>query len=48
MMVAFSMGLQDFEDKDVTTLCLNGMKYAVRVACIFGLAVSLHHTLRLF
>nr|CAB3222754.1 brefeldin A-inhibited guanine nucleotide-exchange protein 1 [Phallusia mammillata] len=40
IMVAFSMGLQDFEDKEVTTLCLNGMKYAVRIACIFGLSLE--------
>nr|XP_009862113.1 brefeldin A-inhibited guanine nucleotide-exchange protein 1 isoform X1 [Ciona intestinalis] len=40
LMVAFSMGLQDFEDKQVTSLCLDGMRYAVRVACIFGLSLE--------
>ena len=39
MLVTLSMGLQDFEDKEVTTLCLEGLKSAVRVACIFGLTV---------
>ncbi|CAK8690782.1 unnamed protein product [Clavelina lepadiformis] len=40
VMVAFSMGLQDFEDQAVTTLCLNGMKHGVRVACVFGLSLE--------
>ena len=40
VLVTLSMGLQDFEDREVTTLCLEGLKFAVRVACIFGLTVS--------
>jgi brefeldin A-inhibited guanine nucleotide-exchange protein len=34
-LAAFSVGLQDCDDTDIASLCLEGIKCAIRVACIF-------------
>ena len=34
-LAAFSVGLQDCDDTDIASLCLDGIRCAVRVACIF-------------
>ena len=40
-MVAFSIAFHDkFEDKESTLMCLKGFQYSIRIACIFGLSVS--------
>lgn len=34
-LAAFSVGLQDCDDADIASLCLEGIKCAIRIACIF-------------
>ncbi|PAA89773.1 hypothetical protein BOX15_Mlig000993g4 [Macrostomum lignano] len=34
-LAAFSVGLQDTDDHDISTLCLEGIRSAIRIACIF-------------
>ena len=34
-LAAFSVGLQNCDDVDISSLCLDGMRCAIRVACIF-------------
>lgn len=34
-LAAFSVGLQDCDDTDIANLCLEGIRCAIRVACIF-------------
>lgn len=38
-MAAFSVGLQDCDDQEVASLCLEGIRCAIRIACIFNLQV---------
>jgi len=40
VLAAFSIGLQDNEDNNLITLCLDGMRCAIRVACIFQLQLE--------
>ncbi|XP_039591026.1 brefeldin A-inhibited guanine nucleotide-exchange protein 2-like [Polypterus senegalus] len=35
LLAAFSVGLQDCDDQDVVALCLEGIRCAIRIACIF-------------
>ncbi|KAH0816150.1 hypothetical protein GEV33_006641 [Tenebrio molitor] len=39
-LAAFSVGLQDCDDPEVVTLCLNGIECAIRVACIFHMTLE--------
>ena len=36
-LAAFSIGLQDSDDEETAILCLEGIRYAIRIACIFQL-----------
>lgn len=38
-LAAFSVGLQDCDDTDVASLCLEGIRCAIRIACIFSIQV---------
>ncbi|XP_072016825.1 brefeldin A-inhibited guanine nucleotide-exchange protein 1-like [Amphiura filiformis] len=35
LIAAFSVGLQDCDDPEIASLCLDGMRCAIRIACIF-------------
>ncbi len=39
-LAAFSIGLQDSDDKQVVELCLNGIRCAIRISCIFHLELE--------
>lgn len=39
-LAAFSIGLQDSDDPKIVDLCLNGIRYAIRIACIFNLELE--------
>lgn len=39
-LAAFSVGLQDCDALDVAHLCLEGIRYAIRIACIFHLEME--------
>lgn len=39
-LAAFSVGLQDCDDPEVATLCLDGIRCAVRIACIFHMTLE--------
>lgn len=39
-LAAFSVGLQDCDDPEVATLCLEGIRLAIRIACIFRLELE--------
>ncbi|CAH8564731.1 unnamed protein product [Schistosoma turkestanicum] len=39
-LAAFSVGLQDSDALDVTHLCLEGIRYAIRIACIFHMELE--------
>ncbi|KAL3867743.1 hypothetical protein ACJMK2_040601 [Sinanodonta woodiana] len=39
-LAAFSVGLQDCDDQQVATLCLDGIRCAVRIACIFHMELE--------
>lgn len=39
-LAAFSVGLQDCDDSNIATLCLDGIRCAIRIACIFHMEVS--------
>ena len=41
-LAAFSVALQDSDDHEVVSLCLDAFRCAIRVACIFGLNVCLY------
>ena len=34
-LAAFSVGLQDCDDPEIASLCLDGIRCAIRIACIF-------------
>lgn len=40
LLAAFSVGLQDCDDPEIATLCLDGIRCAIRIACIFHLEVT--------
>ncbi|MBN3299867.1 BIG2 protein, partial [Amia calva] len=40
LLAAFSVGLQDCDDQEVASLCLEGIRCAVRIACIFGMQLE--------
>lgn len=45
LLAAFSVGLQDCDDPEVASLCLEGIRCAIRIACIFSMQVcSCLHT----
>lgn len=41
-LAAFSVGLQDCDDQEVASLCLEGIRCAIRIACIFHMTVRIH------
>lgn len=40
LLAAFSVGLQDCDDQAIATLCLEGIRCALRIACIFHMEVT--------
>ncbi|XP_076840652.1 LOW QUALITY PROTEIN: brefeldin A-inhibited guanine nucleotide-exchange protein 2 [Brachyhypopomus gauderio] len=40
LLAAFSVGLQDCDDPDVASLCLEGIRCAIRIACIFSMQLE--------
>ncbi|KAK2519843.1 Arfgef1 [Columba livia] len=38
-LAAFSVGLQDCDDTEVASLCLEGIRCAIRIACIFNIQI---------
>ncbi|EMP41223.1 Brefeldin A-inhibited guanine nucleotide-exchange protein 1 [Chelonia mydas] len=38
-LAAFSVGLQDCDDTEVASLCLEGIRCAIRIACIFSIQI---------
>jgi len=40
LLAAFSVGLQDCDDQAIATLCLEGIRCALRIACIFHMEVN--------
>ena len=45
-LAAFSVGLQDCDDPEIASLCLDGIRCAIRIACIFHMTVSKTFTLK--
>ncbi|CAL4062209.1 unnamed protein product, partial [Meganyctiphanes norvegica] len=39
-LAAFSVGLQDCDDAEVASLCLDGLRCAIRITCIFHMTVQ--------
>ncbi|CAM1303761.1 ARFGEF1 (predicted) [Pycnogonum litorale] len=39
-LAAFSVGLQDCDDPDIASLCLDGIRCAIRIACIFHMKLE--------
>lgn len=39
-LAAFSVGLQDCDDPDIASLCLDGFRCAIRIACIFQMTLE--------
>ncbi|KAJ8966786.1 hypothetical protein NQ317_006432 [Molorchus minor] len=39
-LAAFSVGLQDCDDLEVAALCLDGIRCAIRIACIFHMTLE--------
>jgi brefeldin A-inhibited guanine nucleotide-exchange protein len=39
-LAAFSVGLQDCDDPDIAYLCLDGIRCAIRIACIFQMTLE--------
>lgn len=39
-LASFSVGLQDCDDVEISTLCLDGIRCAIRIACIFHMALE--------
>ncbi|XP_046659778.1 brefeldin A-inhibited guanine nucleotide-exchange protein 1 isoform X2 [Homalodisca vitripennis] len=39
-LAAFSVGLQDCDDPEIATLCLDGIRCAIRIACIFHMTLE--------
>ncbi|XP_019108867.2 brefeldin A-inhibited guanine nucleotide-exchange protein 2 isoform X1 [Larimichthys crocea] len=40
LLAAFSVGLQDCDDPEVASLCLEGIRCAIRIACIFSMQLE--------
>ncbi|KAM9342974.1 brefeldin A-inhibited guanine nucleotide-exchange protein 2 [Pholidichthys leucotaenia] len=40
LLAAFSVGLQDCDDLEVASLCLEGIRCAIRIACIFSMQLE--------
>ncbi|KAG7472307.1 hypothetical protein MATL_G00107540 [Megalops atlanticus] len=40
LLAAFSVGLQDCDDQEVASLCLEGIRCAIRIACIFNMQLE--------
>eukprot|EP00079_Xenopus_tropicalis_P009316 XP_002933226.2 PREDICTED: brefeldin A-inhibited guanine nucleotide-exchange protein 2 isoform X1 [Xenopus tropicalis] len=40
LLAAFSIGLQDCDDSEVANLCLEGIRCAVRISCIFNMQLE--------
>ncbi|EMP35746.1 Brefeldin A-inhibited guanine nucleotide-exchange protein 2 [Chelonia mydas] len=40
LLAAYSVGLQNCDDTDVASLCLEGIRCAIRIACIFGMQLE--------
>uniref|UniRef100_A0A8C2G515 ADP-ribosylation factor guanine nucleotide-exchange factor 2 (brefeldin A-inhibited) n=1 Tax=Cyprinus carpio TaxID=7962 RepID=A0A8C2G515_CYPCA len=40
LLAAFSVGLQDCDDQDVASLCLEGIRCAIRITCIFNMQLE--------
>ena len=38
-LAAFSVGLQEGDDAEVAALCLDGLRCAIRIACVFHMEV---------
>lgn len=36
-LAAFSVGLRDCNNKQITSLCLDGMQHAIRISCLFNM-----------
>ena len=45
-LAAFSVGLQDCDDPEIASLCLDGIRCAIRIDCIFHMTVSRIFTLK--
>ena len=41
-LAAFSVGLQDCDDPEIASLCLDGIRCAIRIACIFHMTVCIN------
>ena len=39
-LAAFSVGLQDCDDSEIANLCLDGIRCAIRIACIFHMELE--------
>ncbi|XP_075439890.1 brefeldin A-inhibited guanine nucleotide-exchange protein 1 isoform X2 [Ascaphus truei] len=39
-LAAFSVGLQDCDDTEVASLCLEGIRFSIRIACIFSIQLE--------
>ncbi|RXG67674.1 ARF guanine-nucleotide exchange factor GNL1 [Armadillidium vulgare] len=39
-LAAFSVGLQDCDDAEVASLCLDGLRCAIRITCIFHMSLE--------
>ncbi|XP_077991507.1 brefeldin A-inhibited guanine nucleotide-exchange protein 1-like [Glandiceps talaboti] len=39
-LAAFSIGLQDCDDQEVANLCLDGIRCAIRIACLFRMEIE--------
>ncbi|XP_071633028.1 brefeldin A-inhibited guanine nucleotide-exchange protein 1-like [Temnothorax longispinosus] len=39
-LAAFSVGLQDCDDSEIASLCLDGIRCAIRIACIFHMSLE--------
>lgn len=39
-LAAFSVGLQDCDDQEIASLCLDGIRCAIRIACIFHMSLE--------
>ncbi|OXB71858.1 UNVERIFIED_CONTAM: hypothetical protein H355_015350 [Colinus virginianus] len=40
LLAAYSVGLQNCDDTEVASLCLEGIRCAIRIACIFGMQLE--------
>ena len=39
LLAAFSVGLQDCDDQTIASVCLDGIRCAIRITCIFHMEV---------